>query len=735
MPKQSYVSWLHELTPDQLDWIGRKAGRLSEMINAGIPIPQGFILFPQAFYTFLSQNNLKSKIQSQISSVDPYNPTDLEMAARHIQSVIMNTPVPKAIALAVFQAVAQLGSQSTVAIRGSSSHSAFSTAHQQPKLAISGDAAILDGIRQVWSELLSPLNIQAIFHQSLTEYPFSIIVEQMIQSEIGGEIFTADPSGANKNTMYINAAFGIRDEYIKRYNYPDLYTLDAVNFTIKDKVITPQRKALFVAGHGVTEETVFPPHNSHQKVADPLLIALSHLGKKIQSLYFFPQKIEFAIADGQIYILDTQPIGITDRVFRPSLDAPSGADQLEHICRGLPVNPGLITGPLRFVGRKNQIKEIKSKDIVVLPNTALILRLPLKNIAGLIIGSAASTDIDIIYCKNIGIPSIIGTVKNLKTGTVVTLDATEGYAYLGSRQSSSALESQMTPPVSPGRPRLLATKLFVTLTDPAEIETLEETSFAGIGMIRTEQIIQSLGFTPHDFFHQPGTNGAKELTDRLTDLFSQAKDKPVILRLNDPVPEGGGSLSINRGAVRYHTQSQSLVKELAIIAAAFSRAKPNILKLVIPFVRDKAEIHYFLKIYHQNYSMTERVEILTMIETPAAALCINELMSLPIQGAVVGLNDLTALTLAIDRSDPEADSLNHQSHASVSRLIESVAQSVNHHGKQLFASGEGLTDSYDVLRVCLQSGITRLCVPAKRLATLITQINALELEMTKAGHG
>ena len=89
MPKQSYVSWLHELTPDQLDWIGRKAGRLSEMINAGIPIPQGFILFPQAFYTFLSQNNLKSKIQSQISSVDPYNPTDLEMAARHIQSVIM----------------------------------------------------------------------------------------------------------------------------------------------------------------------------------------------------------------------------------------------------------------------------------------------------------------------------------------------------------------------------------------------------------------------------------------------------------------------------------------------------------------------------------------------------------------------------------------------------------------------------------------------------------------------
>jgi len=319
MPKgQKAVVWFNEVTKKDIPLVGGKGANLGEMTNADIPVPPGFIVTADAYFDFLKQTKLTDKIRKLLEPVDVNNSKQLQQVAAEVRQIIQDAPMPPEIAAEVRQAYLKMG-KGLVAVRSSATAEDLPEAsfagQQRTFLNIEDEDEVVTAVQGCWASLFEARAIFYRVQQGFDHFKVGIAVpvQRMVQSEASGVMFTLEPTTSDRSKITIEAVFGLGETIVSGDVTPDHYVVSKDEIRIIKKEIKRQEWKLVKKDKGKGEEAnvkivLTPEEQAQQKINDDDIIALAKIGKHLEDHYQFPQDIEWAKENGEIFIVQTRPV-------------------------------------------------------------------------------------------------------------------------------------------------------------------------------------------------------------------------------------------------------------------------------------------------------------------------------------------------------------------------------------------------------------------------------------------
>ncbi len=315
MTTTPFILPFSDIRAEDIPLVGGKGANLGEMTHAGFPIPPGFCLTTAAFQQFMDACPETIELYKLLDSVTPADVEKVRTVGEQVRKTLMSVPIPEPVAAAVREQWRALGGEHAYAIRSSATAEDLPDAsfagQQDTYLNIIGEDALLDAVRRCWVSLFTD---RAILYRAQNDFPhrevqLSVVVQQMVMSEKSGIMFTADPVTGHRHTASIDASFGLGEALVSGIVSPDLYRVDKRGFKIIERRIAEKLVAIFPEkGGGTREETLAPELQSQRVLSDAEITALAKMGHAIETHYGTPQDIEWGMADGKLYLLQSRPI-------------------------------------------------------------------------------------------------------------------------------------------------------------------------------------------------------------------------------------------------------------------------------------------------------------------------------------------------------------------------------------------------------------------------------------------
>ena len=312
--KLSYTLTLED-TSATLEYVGGKGMSLAKMINAGLPVPDGFHVTTEAYRQFVSANNLQDRINATLQAVDVSRPSTLETASETINGLFARAEIPGDLANAIVNAYATLpGSNPAVAVRSSATAEDLPDAsfagQQETYLNISGADQVLEATRKCWASLWTARAISYRARQGIGAegVALAVVVQMLVNAEVAGIMFTVNPLNGNHDEIVINAAWGLGEAVVGGAVTPDTLTVSKPEGGVIHRD-TAEKLVMTVRTETGTEEQPVP--DSLQKVpvlSDEQAAQLAHYGMEIEKLYGMPMDIEWTLSDGKFAIVQARPI-------------------------------------------------------------------------------------------------------------------------------------------------------------------------------------------------------------------------------------------------------------------------------------------------------------------------------------------------------------------------------------------------------------------------------------------
>lgn len=312
---QALILPFSEIRAGDLSLVGGKGANLGEMVHAGFPVPPGFCLTTLAFEQFIAAC---SDLEDLYRRLDRVAGDDLEAArgvGQVVRQVLLDLPMPTAVAKALRQFWRMYGNQQAYAVRSSA------TAEDQPEASFAGqqetylnildEAALLEAVQRCWVSLYSD---RAILYRAQHGYQdrdvrLAVVIQQMIQAEKAGVLFTADPLTGHRQTMVIDASFGLGEALVSGLVTPDAYRVDKRSMQVLARQIADKEVAVFPHQQGGTRQVRLADNQRRQTVlSDDQILELAALGAQVENHYRAPQDLEWGWADGRFFLLQTRPI-------------------------------------------------------------------------------------------------------------------------------------------------------------------------------------------------------------------------------------------------------------------------------------------------------------------------------------------------------------------------------------------------------------------------------------------
>ena len=721
--------------------VGGKGANLGEMVQAGFPVPPGFIVTSAAYFKVIELNNLKPKIKSALHSLDIHDIRSLNHASQQIKSLISRAKIPDQLALDIIKRYLKLGSgynQTLVAVRSSATAEDLPDAsfagQQETYLNVKGEANLIQNIRACWASLFEP---RAIFYRQEKKFDhfkvgIAVPVQQMIQSYVSGIMFTVNPVTNNKNQIVIEAIWGLGEKIVQGVYTPDHYLIQKLSWKILQKQTNQQTKQL-VWSKDKNRELKLPKNKQHQtKLTDEQMIYLAGLGHKIQEHYFFPQDIEWALTDNRFYIVQSRPI--TTLNIQEVKAAPVSTNKLTLLLKGEPASPGIISGYTRILKSAQEINRLSSGEILVTDMTTPDFVPAMKKAGAIVTNKGGQTSHAAIVSRELGIPCIVGTAtatKVLKTRTVVTVNGQTGEVFLGGallKPKKISVEKITKIPAKDLKPDTLitATKLYVNLGEPDLAESIAQKNIDGLGLLRAEFMIAQIGIHPKKLIadrKEPQFTAA--LTENLAKFAKAFYPRPVIYRATDfktneysnliggkaYEPQEPNPMLGFRGAFRYLSDEKVFSLELYALKNVRDKLGFKNLWLMIPFVRTVKELQSVKKIV-SSYGLVRSAsfKLWMMVEIPANVVLLKEFINVGIDGVSIGSNDLTMLTLGVDRDNSEVASEYDELNPAVLALIETTIKVCRKNKITCSICGQAPSLHPDLTEKLVRWGITSISV-------------------------
>lgn len=734
--KAPHVVWFKDVGKEDVGIVGGKGANLGEMVNAGFPVPNGFIVTASAYFYFLRENNLMLKIKHLLNTVNYTHTDSLTQASQHIKKEIMHAKVPEDLVADIFHAYFTLGKgkESLVAVRSSATAEdlpgASFAGQQDTFLNIQGEANVLQKVKEAWASLFNP---RAIFYRHEQKFDhfkvgIAIPVQKMVASDQSGIMFTIDPVTNDKTKVVIEAIFGLGEMIVQGRVTPDHYEVakDSNEILIKDIVV--QTEQMVKANHENKIVHMTKKDGEKQKISDKEIQTLATLGKKLEKHYYFPQDSEWAIENSEVFIVQTRPI-TTIKTAKNQQSASHAAVTAQNahmvtLVKGDPASPGIGIGPAVVLKSAKEIGKVKPGDILVAPQTNPDFVPAMKKAKGIVTEMGGRTSHAAIVSRELGIPAVVGAAHAttiLKNGLVVTVNGLKGEVYKGA--VAIAPDKNVKTYATDTK---TATKVYVNLAEPDIAGRVAAQNVDGVGLLRAEFMMAGIGTHPKKLIH----DGKKQifieqLTEGLEKFCKAFYPRPVVYRTSDfktneyrnliggkayePV-EPNPMLGF-RGAYRYIHDSAVFDLEIEAIKHIRNKKRLKNLWVMLPFVRTVKELIEVKKILAaEGLHRSSSFKLWMMVEIPSNVILLEKFIQAGIDGVSIGSNDLTMLILGTDRDNSEvAPEFNEQDDA-VLWALEHVIKTCHKHKVTASICGQAPSQYPELVEKLVRWGITSVSI-------------------------
>jgi pyruvate,water dikinase len=755
------IRWFDDIGDDDVDVVGGKGASLGELAGAGFPVPGGFAVTVEAYQTFLEESGIETELIDAID-VDPDDAAAVADAAERARELIEGASVPGTIREAIVEAYDAFGEKPFVAVRSSA------TAEDLPDASFAGQQetflnvtrqGLVDRVRECWASLFTERAMVYRARQGFdgAEVGMAVVVQRMVDAERAGVLMTRDPSTGDPETV-VEAAWGLGEGVVSGSVSPDTYVVDrdggVIDVTVADKKHAVRRDP--ETGETVERE-VGVDRRTARVLSDDELGDLADLGGRIEAHYGEPQDVEWAIVGEEVFLLQSRPI-TTIEADAGGADDGTGESDGEPIVTGLGASPGVASGPARVVERLDELDTVQEGDVLVTPMTTPDMVPAMKRATALVTDEGGLTSHAAIVSRELGVPAVTGAgdaTEALDRGQPVAVDGERGTVTRASEtpEDGAAAESESgaaggsDPPAAPasagdpgGTPvkPMTATEVKVNVSLPSAAERAAATSADGVGLLRLEHVVLEMGKTPAKYIADHSADAyVDELLNGIRTVADAFYPRPVRVRtLDAPTDEfrsleGGADEPVEpnpmlgfRGIRRSLAEPDAFEHELSAFRELAGMGYDNV-EVMFPLVNDADDVARLVGAMEAAGLDPDRQSWGVMIETPAAALSIEELIDAGIDFASVGTNDLTQYTLAVDRNNERVADRYEATHPAVLALIGDVIDACRAGDVRTSICGEAASEP-EMVRALVRNGITSISANIDAVADVQREVKRVE---------
>lgn len=741
---------------------------ISQLSAKGVRVPTGFATTADAFREFLSVNQLDKKINAELDSLNVDDTQALAESGKKIRGWIMDAPfhaeLEKAIAENYEILTAKSGNGASFAVRSSATAEDLPDAsfagQQESFLNIQGLDNILHAIKEVFASLYNDRAISYRVHKGFVhaDVALSAGVQQMVRSDIGcaGVMFTIDTESGFKDVAFITSSYGLGETVVQGAVNPDEFYVHKpllaqgkpaiVRRTIGSKLIKMVFSDTTSAGKSTHTVDVDPVDSDRYSLSDEDVLELAGYAMTIEAHYGCPMDIEWGKngIDNKLYILQARPETVKSQESKSNVVETFKINKhaAKPLVVGRAVTQKIGVGPVRIVLDPAEMHLVQPGDVLVADMTDPNWEPVMKRASALVTNRGGRTCHAAIIARELGIPAIVGSVNAtdvLREGEVVTVSCAEGesgFVYHGALEYE--VTSRQEAPLKPA-----PCKIMMNVGNPDMAFGFAQIPNDGVGLARLEFVINNMvGIHPKAILNVDAMPAAMQATiknrargyaspkqfyiDKITEgvatIGAAFYPKPVIVRTSDfksneykkliggeiYEPDEENPMIGFRGATRYIAED---FKEcFAMECKALKRVRDEMgltnVEIMIPFVRTLDEAKAVTEILAENGLKRGEngLRLIMMCEIPANALLAEQFLQY-FDGFSIGSNDLTQLTLGMDRdSGILADGFDERNDA-VKELLKMAISTCNRLGKYVGICGQGPSDHEDFAEWLVKQGI------------------------------
>lgn len=743
-----HIAWFSEIGKEDVPLVGGKGANLGEIVNAGFPVPNGFVITSHAYYDFIRENNLNIKIKHLLSTVNFNNSKSLEQVSLHIKKLIINAKMSDQLIKDIVLSYEKLGgafNQALVAVRSSATAEDLANAsfagQQETYLNVKGDAVLIEKVKEGWASLFGA---RAIFYRHQQKFDnikigIALVVQKMVESDKSGIMFTIDPVTNDKSKIVIEAIFGLGELIVQGAVTPDHYEIDKKELKILSKKASYQERSLVKKGVSNKEIKLSKRQGEKQKLSEKEILTLAKLGKEIEKHYYFPQDLEWAIEKGKAYIVQTRSVTTTHT---DNKQINTNLLESDIILKGDPASPGIASGPAKVIFSPKEIDKVVSGDVLIAPQTNPDFVPAMKKAVAIITDSGGRTSHAAIVSRELGIPAIVGTevaTKKIKTGNIITVNGTKGEVYKGGFSVTKQNRTQSYKKIE------TATKLYVNLAEPELAAKISQSDADGVGLLRAEFMMAAIGTHPKKLIKEGKQKIFIEKLANDLELFCKAFDpRPVVYRASDfktneyrnlvggkdYEPDEPNPMLGYRGAFRYIHDPEVFNLELEALKIVRNKKGYKNLWMMIPFVRTVDELVKVKKIINKaGLERSSTFKLWMMAEIPSNVILLEKFIEVGIDGISIGSNDLTMLIMGTDRDNSEVASEFNEMDQSTLWAFEHIIKTAVKHGITVSMCGQAVSTYPELVRKLVEWGVTSVSVSPDAIESTRKLISQTEKEI------
>jgi len=741
---------------------------ISQLSAKGVRVPTGFATTADAYREFLAQNNLDDKINAELDNLNIDDTQALAICGKKVREWIMDAPFPAALEKAIKEnyeiLIEKSGKDATFAVRSSATAEDLPDAsfagQQESFLNIHGLDNILHAIKEVFASLYNDRAISYRVHKGFVhaDVALSAGVQQMVRSDIGcaGVMFTIDTESGFKDVVFITSSYGLGETVVQGAVNPDEFYVhkptlaqgkpSIVRRTMGSKLIKMIFSDATRAGKSTHTVDVDPAESDRYSLSDEDVLELARYATQIEAHYGCPMDIEWGKngIDNKLYILQARPETVKSQQAANNVTETFKLNKHSEkpLAVGRAVTQKVGVGPVRIVLDPAEMHLVQPGDVLVADMTDPNWEPVMKRASALVTNRGGRTCHAAIIARELGIPAIVGAVNAtdvLREGEIVTVSCAEGesgFVYHGAIEydvSTQATAALTKPPC----------KIMMNVGNPDMAFSFAQTPNDGVGLARLEFVINNMvGIHPKAILNVDAMPAAVQtivknrargyaspkqfyidkVAEGVATIAAAFYPKPVIVRTSDfksneykklvggeiYEPDEENPMIGFRGAARY--MAEDFKECFAMECAAMKKVRDEMglvnVELMLPFVRTLDEAKAVTEIMAANGLKRGEngLRLIMMCEIPSNALLAEQFLEY-FDGFSIGSNDLTQLTLGMDRdSGILADGFDERNDA-VKVLLKMAISTCNRLGKYVGICGQGPSDHEDFAEWLVAEGI------------------------------
>ena len=764
-----HVLWLHQLRLSDLAQVGGKNSSLGEMIGhlggLGVSVPGGFATTADAFAEFIEHNSLTQRIYARLDGLDVEDVDALVQAGREIRDWVVTAPLQPALEQAVREAYAELCRQAgsddiAVAVRSSATAEDLPDAsfagQQETFLNVCGVEDVLVKIREVFASLYNDRAIAYRVHHGFKHEDvfLSAGVQLMVRSDVGaaGVLFTLDTESGFRDVVFITSSYGLGENVVQGAVNPDEFyvykpTLRAGKPAILRRTLGSKAIRMVYSdapGERVRNEDTPADLRSRFSITDADVESLARQALVIEEHYGRPMDIEWAKDGhtGKLYVVQARPETVKSRGAVNQVERYHLQQRGEVLVEGRSIGHRIGAGVARVVRSIAEMNQFQAGDVLVADMTDPDWEPIMKRAAAIVTNRGGRTCHAAIIARELGVPAVVGcgdATSRIADGASVTVSCAEGdtgFIYDGLMPFEVTTTDLGNMPPAP-------LKIMMNVGNPERAFDFAQLPHQGIGLARLEFIIaRQIGVHPKallEYDRQPAEVKAQieplmagyaspvdyyvdRLAEGIATLSAAFAPQTVIVRLSDFKSNeyaglvGGAQYEPHeenpmigfRGASRYVDPSFADCFALECRAVRKVRDEMGLTNcwIMIPFVRTLDEGRKVIDVLEANGLKRGEngLKVIMMCEVPSNALLADEFLEI-FDGFSIGSNDLTQLTLGLDRDSSIVAHLFDERNAAVKKLLSMAIKAARAKGKYVGICGQGPSDHPDLADWLMAEGI------------------------------